>query len=91
MKFDACPGALAKYISNWHLIGHNEGYCSNTGYILYITLFLWYPVMDFARAPRRAPWTVRKKGSGCKIEHAAINAADNFMILLFPPVMLRII
>jgi hypothetical protein len=27
-------GALAKSISNWHLIGHNEGYCSNTGYIL---------------------------------------------------------
>ena len=27
-------GALAKSISNWHLIGYNEGYCSNTGYIL---------------------------------------------------------
>jgi hypothetical protein len=25
--------ALAKSISNWHLIGYNEGYCSNTGYI----------------------------------------------------------
>ena len=28
-------GALAKSISNWHLIGYNEGYCSNTGYILW--------------------------------------------------------
>ena len=27
-------GALAKSISNWYLIGYNEGYCSNTGYIL---------------------------------------------------------
>ena len=30
----ARQGALAKSISNWHLIGHNEGCCSNTGYIL---------------------------------------------------------
>ena len=29
-----------------------------------ITMFLWYPVMDFARAPRRAPLTALKKGSG---------------------------
>ena len=28
-------GALAKSISNWHLIGYNEGYCSNNVYILY--------------------------------------------------------
>ena len=27
-------------------------------------MFLWYPVMDLARAPRRAPLTARKKGSG---------------------------
>jgi hypothetical protein len=26
--------ALAKSISNWNLIGYNEGYCSNSGYIL---------------------------------------------------------
>jgi hypothetical protein len=26
--------ALAKSISNWHLIGYNEGHCSNAGYIL---------------------------------------------------------
>ena len=25
----ARQGALAKSISNWHLIGYNEGYCSN--------------------------------------------------------------
>ena len=39
-------GALAKSISNWHLIRHNEGYCSNTGYILLpcfygIRLWIW--------------------------------------------------
>jgi hypothetical protein len=27
-------GALAKSISNWHLIGYNDGSCSNTGYIV---------------------------------------------------------
>ena len=52
-------GALAKSISNWHLIGHssNTGYCS-------LTMFLWYPVMDLARAPRRARSNACKKGSG---------------------------
>ena len=39
-------GALAKSISNWHLIGYNEGYCSNNGYILLpcfhgIRLWIW--------------------------------------------------
>jgi hypothetical protein len=33
---------------------------SNTGYC-FLTMFPWYPVMDLARAPRRA---ARKKGSG---------------------------
>jgi hypothetical protein len=42
----ARQGALAKSISNWHLIGHNEGCCSNTGYILLpcfygIRLWIW--------------------------------------------------
>jgi hypothetical protein len=27
-------------------------------------MFLWYPVMDLARAPRCAPLTARKKDSG---------------------------
>jgi hypothetical protein len=36
---------------------------SNTGYC-FLTMFLWYPVMDLARAPRRAPLTAHKKGSG---------------------------
>ena len=31
----ARQGALAKSISNWHLIGYNEGYCSNNVYIFY--------------------------------------------------------
>jgi hypothetical protein len=33
---------------------------SSTGHC-FLTMFLWYPVMDLARAPRR---TARKKGSG---------------------------
>ena len=42
----ARQGALAKSISNWHLIGYNEGYCSNTAYILLpcfhgIRLWIW--------------------------------------------------
>jgi hypothetical protein len=42
----ARQGALAKSISNWHLIGHNEGCCSNTGYMLLpcfygIRLWIW--------------------------------------------------
>jgi hypothetical protein len=52
-------GALAKSISNWHLIGYNEGYCSNTGYIL---LPCFYGSgFGFGQSPRR---TARKKGSG---------------------------
>ena len=47
------------YENDWHLIGYNEGYCSNNVYIFYHVL--WFPVLDLARAPRRA---ARKKGSG---------------------------
>jgi hypothetical protein len=57
----ARQGALAKSISNWHLIGHNEGCSSNTGYILLpcfygIRLWIWpfsYPE-PFLRAVNRA-------------------------------------
>ena len=61
-------GALAKSISNWHLIGYNEGYCSNNGYILLpcfygIRFWIW---AHLARAPRR---TARKKGSGYENKH----------------------
>jgi hypothetical protein len=38
----------------------------------FLTTFLWYPVMDLARAPRRAPLTARKKGSG--YENGALHA-----------------
>jgi hypothetical protein len=38
---------------------------SNTGYC-FLTMFLRYPVMDLARAPRR---TARKKGSGYENDH----------------------
>ena len=51
-------GALAKSISelasDWLVLG----YC-------FLTMFLWYPVMDLARAPRR---TAREKGSGYENE-----------------------
>ena len=50
-------GALAKSISNWHLIGYNERYCSNNVYTF--TMFLWFPVLDLARAPRPYVYTVR--------------------------------
>ena len=50
--------ALAKSISNWHLIGHNEGCCSNTGYILLPCLYgirLWiWPEPLVAPCVRRA-------------------------------------
>ena len=54
----ARQGALAKSISNWHLIGHNEGCCSNTGYILLpcfygIRLWIW-PEPLVAPCVRRA-------------------------------------
>ena len=52
-------GALAKSISNWHLIGYNEGYCSNNVYIFYHVFMV--SGFGLARAPRR---TARKKGSG---------------------------
>ena len=57
----ARQGALAKSISNWHLIGYNEGYCSNTGYILLpcfhgIRLWIW-PEPLVAPRVRRAPGT----------------------------------
>ena len=52
-------GALAKSISELasDLASSNTVYC-------FLTMFLWYPVMDLARAPRRVPLTARKKGSG---------------------------
>ena len=54
-------------ISNWHLIGYNEGYCSNTGYILLpcfygIRFWIW---------PEPLRRTARKKGSG--YENAAVH------------------
>ena len=59
-------GALAKSISNWHLIGHNEGYCSNTGYILLpcfygIRLWIW-PEPLVAPRVRRALGTRMGRG-----------------------------
>jgi hypothetical protein len=64
-------GALAKSISNWHLIGHNEGYCSNTGYILLpcfygIRLWIWPDPLIAPRVRRalgtrmgwRMPWSL---------------------------------
>ena len=61
----ARQGALAKSISNWHLIGYNEGYCSNTGYILLpcfhgIRLWIW-PEPLVAPRVRRALGTRMRK------------------------------
>jgi hypothetical protein len=53
-------GAVAKSISelasDWLVLTQDI--------VFLLTMFLWYPVMDLARAPRRAPLTARKKGSG---------------------------
>jgi hypothetical protein len=58
-------GALAKSISelasDWLVL---------TPDISFLTMFLWYPVMDLARAPRR---TARKKGSGYENAMAFVN------------------
>ena len=56
---------------NWHLIGHNEGYCSNTGYILLpcfygIRLWIWADPFVAPRVRRalgtrmgwRMPWSL---------------------------------
>jgi hypothetical protein len=54
----ALAKSRAKSISNWHLIGYNEGYCSNTGYILlpcfYGTWFWIWPEPLVAPRMRRA-------------------------------------
>ena len=65
----ARQGALAKSISNWHLIGHNEGYCSNTGYILLpcfhgIRLWIW-PEPLVAPRVRRALGTRMNQMTEC--------------------------
>ena len=62
----ARQGALAKSISNWHLIGYNEGYCSNNVYILLpcfygIRFWIW-PEPLVAPRVRRALGT--RMGSG---------------------------
>ena len=71
-------GALAKSISNWHLIGYNEGYCSNN--VVSFTMFLWFPVLDLARAPRR---TARKKGSGYENAFCPANPARECILAEF--------
>ena len=40
---------------------------------IFITMFSWYPVMDLARAPRRA---ARKKGSGYENERPFANSPN---------------
>ena len=67
-------GALAKSISNWHLIGYNEGYCSNTGYILLpcfhgIRLWIW-PEPLVAPRVRRALGT--RMSFDCENNEASI-------------------
>ena len=65
-------GALAKSISNWHLIGYNEGYCSNNVYIFYHVFMVSgfgfgqspfsYPE-PFLRAVRRGALAKSKTGN----------------------------
>ena len=62
-------GALAKSISNWHLIGYNEGYCSNTGYILLpcfhgIRLWIWPEPILVPRALLTRGQPSATRGSG---------------------------
>ena len=47
----ARQGALAKSISNWHLIGHNEGCCSNTNLVPRAFPFLSLGSREKALAP----------------------------------------
>jgi hypothetical protein len=59
---------MAKSISNWHLIGYNEGYCSNTGYILLpcfygIRFWIWPEPLVVPRV-RRALGTRMAQGWG---------------------------
>ena len=63
----ARQGALAKSISNWHLIGHNEGCCSNTGYILLpcfygIRLWIWPEPLVAPRVRRALGTRMRSPG-----------------------------
>ena len=57
-------GALAKSISelasDWLVLTQDIVFLP-----CFLTMFSWYPVMDLARAPRRA---ARKKGSGYETE-----------------------
>jgi hypothetical protein len=39
-------------------------------------MFLWYPVMDLARAPCRAPLTARKMGSGYENAQISVRASQ---------------
>jgi hypothetical protein len=62
-------GALAKSIPNWHLIGYNEDYCSNAGYILLpcsygIRVWIW-PEPLVAPRVRRALGSRMAPGMVC--------------------------
>jgi hypothetical protein len=63
-------GALAKSISTWHLIGYNEGYCSNTGYILLpcfhgIRFWIWPEPLVAPRVRRALGTRMTPTISGC--------------------------
>jgi hypothetical protein len=68
----ASRGALAKSISNWHLIGYNEGYCSNTEYILLpcfygIRLWIWPEPLVAPRVRRALGTRMRPRWKHARI------------------------
>ena len=82
----ARQGALAKSISNWHLIGYNEGYCSNTGYILLpcfhgIRLWIW-PEPLVAPRVRRALGTRMARVFPCEFSQQIWGITSSFPGLL---------
>ena len=90
----ARQGALAKSISNWHLIGYNEGYCSNNVYILLpcfygIRFWIW-PEPLVAPRVRRALGTrmgkvtmSRGPAESCKMNKCCFEPASLKKAVLF--------
>ena len=79
----ARQGALAKSISNWHLIGYNEGYCSNNVYILLpcfygIRFWIW-PEPLVAPRVRRALGT---RMGLCKQVYVVQDLSENHFVSL---------
>ena len=73
----ARQGALAKSISNWHLIGYNEGYCSNNVYILLpcfygIRFWIWPEPLVAPRVRRALGTRMRHRPKGNLVPRALV-------------------